>query len=98
MSKFLSHYRLGYSDVRHKGRVTRVTSVSKDYNDALVDIDKSFSFDVGYIPAGFEHRADLISDLFYDTPANDWLILLVNNIDDPFEGLNVDDRILIPRL
>jgi hypothetical protein len=34
----------------------------------------SFDFRVGRVPPGFEHRADLISNLFYDTPTLDWLI------------------------
>jgi hypothetical protein len=40
----------------------------------------------------------LISNLFYDTTSYDWLILMFNNIKDPFQELNVDDRILIPNL
>jgi len=50
---------------------------------------------VGVIPPGYEHRADLIADLFYGSAAMDWLILWVNNIADPFQQLNVGDRIKI---
>ena len=50
------------------------------------------------IPAGFEHRPDLISNVFYGSPSNWWLLMLVNGISDPFEGFNVRDRILIPKI
>jgi|TARA_R110002020_G_scaffold22920_9_gene76866 hypothetical protein len=92
------HYRLGYDYVKHKGRVTITTTTNKKANRTLSDIENTFECDIGYVPVGYEHRPDLISDLFYDSPRNDWLILLVNNIEDPFEGLNVGDRILLPRV
>jgi hypothetical protein len=53
---------------------------------------------VGYIPAGYEHRPDLISNLFYGSPKNWWLLMLVNSVEDPFEGFNVGDSILIPKI
>ncbi|MEY3311501.1 MAG: Base plate wedge protein 53, partial [Bacteroidota bacterium] len=45
-----------------------------------------------------EHRADLISNLFYNTPTLDWLVCLSNNINDPFQQLNVGDEIKILKL
>jgi hypothetical protein len=71
--------------------------LNTDFAQYLVEIRKS-GYRVGYIPAGYEHRPDLISNLFYDTTSYDWLILMFNNIKDPFQELNVDDRILIPNL
>ena len=50
---------------------------------------------VGIIPPGYEHRADKIADLFYGSPTLDWVVLWTNNISDPFEQLNVGDRIKI---
>ena len=50
---------------------------------------------VGTIPPGFEHRADKIADLFYGSPQLDWLVCWTNNIYDPFQQLNVGDRIRI---
>tara|TARA_A100001515_G_scaffold140050_1_gene135304 strand:+ start:1561 stop:1752 length:192 start_codon:yes stop_codon:yes gene_type:complete len=50
---------------------------------------------VGVIPPGFEHRADKIADLFYESPELDWLVCWTNNISDPFQQLNVGDRIRI---
>jgi hypothetical protein len=51
---------------------------------------------VGKIPAGFEHRPDLISNLFFGTPGYWWYLMLVNGVTDPFEGFNSGDQILIP--
>jgi hypothetical protein len=54
--------------------------------------------EVVYIPAGYEHRPDLISEYFYNTVKNDWIIMMYNNISDPFQQLNVGDRLLIPQI
>jgi hypothetical protein len=54
--------------------------------------------EVVYIPAGYEHRPDLISQYFYNTVKNDWIIMMYNNISDPFQQLNVGDRLLIPQI
>jgi len=52
---------------------------------------------VGFVTAGFEHTPDLLSNVFYGSPDKWWLLMLVNNINDPFEGFKVQDRILIPK-
>ena len=82
----------------HKDRpvTTSVGSVIAD--NAIANLENSYEFDVGYVPAGYEHRPDLISDIFYNTPEYWWLLLLFNNITDPFEGFKAGDRILIPKL
>lgn len=94
----LSPYNIGVTEISHKG--TTVTSYLNNANfDAFYEnIDKTFKYDVGYVPNGFEHRPDLISNVFYNTPAYWWLLMLVNNITDPFESFNAGDRILLPRL
>ena len=61
-------------------------------------METSFDYEVGYVPAGYEHRPDLISNVFYGTPKNWWLLMLVNSITDPFEGFNENDQILIPKI
>lgn len=86
---------MGYSTVTHKNKKL-VTSLNSDqFEGFLSNLDKR-NYKVGYIPAGYEHRADLISNLFYNTPSLDWLICYFNNISDTFNQLNVGDRILIP--
>ena len=88
-------YSIGYNNVPHLGKVVPTTVGNKAYSSFSINLAKA-PVEVGYIPAGYEHRPDLISNLFYGTPANWWLILEANNIDDPFEGLNVNDRIVLP--
>lgn len=91
---YLNHLSLGNSVVEHKGKMIPVSDplAVKDLLDSI-NIE---GVEVGYVPAGYEHRPDLISDYFYNTVTNDWLIMLYNNISDPLQQLNVGDRILIP--
>ena len=90
----VSHYMLGEVDLTHRSKKTN-TAVGSDGFD-------SFRFGLGaeheivYVIPGYEHRPDLISNIFYKTPEYWWVILLYNNIDDPFEGLNIGDQIKIP--
>lgn len=93
-----SHYQLGFLDVLHKGKVTRTSVGELGADKTITVLDTAYEFEVAYVPAGYEHRPDLISNVFYDTPANFWLLMLVNNISDPYEGFNVNDRILIPKI
>ena len=93
---YINHYKVGVTQVNHKGK-TLVTSLNTELSEYLTSL-QSVDVDVGYIPAGYEHRPDLISDLFYDTVTKDWLILMFNNIKDPFQELNIGDRILLPKI
>ena len=95
---FKNHYQTGVDEITHKNRITLTSTTNLAANQFIQEIDTQFEYVVAYIKAGFEHRPDLISELFYDTPTFDWLIMMINNISDPFEGLNVGDRILLPRL
>lgn len=94
--EYLNHHSVEYTEVTHKGKkiVTSLHSRVTDYLDNL----KLNEVDVGYIPAGYENRPDLISNLFYNTVTKDWVILMFNNIKDPFQELNVNDRILLPKI
>lgn len=94
--KFINHYSIGSVQVEHKGKII-TTSLHQDVDEYLRNLESS-KIEVGYIPAGYEHRPDLISDLFYNTVTKDWLILMFNNIKDPFQQLNVGDRILLPNI
>jgi hypothetical protein len=94
---FNNHLNIGFTRIVHKNREITTTLNNLDFETFLQEMD-NFDFDVGYVPAGFEHRADLISDTFYNTPTLDWLILWFNKIKDPFQELNVRDQIKIPRV
>jgi hypothetical protein len=93
---YLNHHSIDYYEVTHKGKkiVTSLHSKVTDYLDSL----KLGDVEIGFIPAGYENRPDLISNLFYDTVSKDWMIMMLNNIKDPFQDLNVNDRILLPKI
>lgn len=95
--KYYNHYKIGYVLSTHKGKTIASSLNSKDFESYILNL-KNIPYDEGTIPMGYEHRADLISDLFYNTPTLDWLILYFNNITDPFNQLKNGDRILIPRI
>ena len=94
----LTRYSSGEIKYLHKGKIVNSSVGSQSMDRVTTFGDTLYTPNVGYIQPGYEHRPDKISDLFYGTPAYWWLILLVNNIPDSFEGLNVGDRILIPSI
>ena len=92
-----NHLKVGNVRIIHKDKAVISVLNSEDFDKFLSQMD-DFAFDVGNIPPGFEHRADLISNLFYDTPTLDWLICWFNGISDPFQQLNIMDQIKIPKI
>lgn len=92
------YYLYGYETYLHKN--VPVTSVvgNKNYDVFVTNLDNKFEYKVGYVPVGYQHRPDLISNLFYDTPGYWWILMQVNNVIDPFDGFNVGDQIRIPIL
>jgi hypothetical protein len=94
---FNNHLKIGSVTVLHKDKNVTTSLNSVDFENFVASM-KDFDFNVGNIPPGFEHRADLISNLFYNTPTLDWLICWFNDIKDPFQQLNVRDQIKIPKL
>ena len=91
-------YSLDAEIVTHKeARITTIVN-SPLFDNYIQNLDDVYQYDVGYIPAGYEHRPDLISNLFYGSPKNWWLLMLVNGITDPFEGFRLNQRILIPKM
>jgi hypothetical protein len=84
--------------VDHRNITTNTIVNSEKFDTLLEDLDDAFEYEIGYIPAGYAHRPDLISNLFYGSPKNWWLLMMVNSINDPFEGFNENDRIFIPKI
>jgi len=78
-----------YMVLLHKGKTTLTTVGSPTGGTQF----SNMSLGESYIPAGYEHRPDLISNLFFGSPDNWWVILGMNGISDPFESLNIGDRI-----
>lgn len=93
---YINHYRLGGGVIDHKGKQIFVAdrNALTNYLNSL----EQFQVDTGVIPPGYAHRPDLISDLFYGTTTKDWMLMMFNNISDPFQQLNVGDTILLPMI
>jgi hypothetical protein len=91
-------YTLDEVRVQHRGVTTNTILNAEKFDSLLEDLENAFEYQIGYVPAGYAHRPDLISNVFYGTPKNWWLLMLVNSIDDPFEGFNENDKILIPKI
>ena len=89
-----NHLKLGYIEVKHKNRSVVTSLNSTEFKNSMRDL-QSLPARIGTIPPGFEHRADKIANLFYGSPELDWLVCWTNNISDPFQQLNVGDRIRI---
>jgi hypothetical protein len=91
-------YSIDAVTVTHKeARITTIVN-SPVYDKILADLENKYTYEVGYVPQGYAHRPDLIANVFYGSPKNWWLLMLVNNVTDPFEGFKVNEKILIPRL
>lgn len=92
--RYRNHLRVSPVEVKHKDKKVVTSLGSLEFRRFINSVDES-DFQIGTIPPGFEHRADRIADLFYDDPGLDWLVCWTNNISDPFQQLNVGDRIRI---
>lgn len=91
-----NHYSVDFNEVIHRDKKL-VTSLNSGFEQYASDL-RSKTYQVIKIIPGYEHRPDLISTIFYNTAKYDWLIMLFNNIKDPFQELNVGDTILIPNI
>ena len=94
---YKNHLRLGGYLIAHKDHPVATNLHSKEFEEFIKTLDNQ-DFTIGTIPAGYEHRADRISNLFYGTPFLDWAICWTNNVSDPLQQLNVGDRIKIVNL
>tara|TARA_R100001591_G_scaffold111606_1_gene123329 strand:- start:624 stop:914 length:291 start_codon:yes stop_codon:yes gene_type:complete len=95
--EYSNHLRIGGYLVKHKEKNVATNLASLDFREFVKSLDGQ-DFTIGTIPAGYEHRADKISNLFYGTPKLDWLICWTNNVSDPFQQLKVGDSIKIVNL
>jgi hypothetical protein len=91
---YKNHLKLGNRKIIHKGKVVATSLNSKEFRE-FIDSIRSIPSKVGTIPPGYEHRADRIANLFYGSPEFDWLVCWSNNISDPFQQLNIGDRLKI---
>jgi hypothetical protein len=93
-----SRYQQGQVKYFHKGKVVNSSVGSNNQDNKIAKMEGLFSYTPAVVPVGYEHRPDLISNVFYGTPLFWFLILEYNNIADPFQGLNVGDIIKIPNI
>ena len=93
-----SFYSIGSELYKFNNKEVRSIVGNDDADDFMENRGEMYSFKIGWVPPGYEHRPDLISSVYYGTTTFWWMILLFNNITDPFEGLNIGDRILVPIL
>ena len=98
MINMSSRDQAGVIYIRHKGKLIPTTVGCKVYEETYLDYATNYSFDAGWIPVGFEHRPDLISDVLFNSPGYWWLIMQANGITSPFEQLKAGDQVVIPRI
>ena len=91
----LGHYDLGYEDVTHRGVVIRTIVGNQNADKTITQLDQ-IPYKVGYIPAGYEYRPDLIANLFFNSVHYYWFVALVNNFTDVFEDFTVNTRLKLP--
>ena len=90
-----SRYEYGVTTIQHKG-VDVTTSINSKIEDFIKDIPDNIEYQTGRSLPFVEHRPDSIADIFYSKSHLWWYVMLFNNINDPFEGFNSGDRLLIP--
>lgn len=93
-----SPYSIGFLDIKHRDATVRTIFNSNEVDSMIASFGSFYQFEIGYVPEGYQHRPDLISNVFYGSPKYWWLLMLVNNISDPFEGFYVNQKILIPKV
>ena len=94
---YKNHLKMGHKEVTHKEKQVASSLNSQSFQASLNRL-RSLPRRVGVIPPGFEHRADLIADLFYGSPTLDSVVCWINNLSDPFQQLTVGDSIVIVEL
>lgn len=93
----LTRYSEGVVKQKHKGKGITTSTGNNSFDKYTVNISNVTPTQDGFIPAGYEHRPDLIANLFYNNATEWWRVMLLNNVPDPFEGFNINDRIILPK-
>ena len=81
--------------ITHKGKTILTSVGSTIYENSTSNADNSM-FRAGFVPAGYDHRPDLISNLFFGNSDNWWTVMEINGLSDPFESLNIQDEVRLP--
>lgn len=91
-----SRYNTGVVRYYHRGRTTSSSVGSGRFDNYVKSVSKG-TYALGRVPAGYELRPDLISNLFFGNTDSWWKLMIINNINDPFEGLKVGNQLLLPK-
>lgn len=83
---------VGLIPLYHKGKVVLTSVGSPSYES----MSNSLGGTEKFIPAGYAHRPDLISNLFLGSSSYWWGIMELNGLSDPFESLKLSDRVILP--
>tara|TARA_R110002033_G_scaffold164952_1_gene202532 strand:+ start:45 stop:350 length:306 start_codon:yes stop_codon:yes gene_type:complete len=82
--------------ISHKGKEIPTSVGNRNYESMFGGMNPSFPKTLGNIPLGYEHRPELIANLFLNTPKGWWIICERNAIFDVFEQLNSGDLLKLP--
>ena len=81
------------------GTATVDSKLELDFMNTSIDKFKfQYPFQFHRVTEVDAKRPDLISEQYYETVIYWWIILRVNGIRDPYEGLNPGDLLQIPSL
>ncbi len=90
-------YERGESFVTHRGRKINTTLGSQEYDD-FVEALMQTEYITWTVTPGYDHRPDAIADKFLGASELFWIILVFNNITDPFENLELGSKVKIPQI
>ena len=88
----------GFVEIEHRGVKMRTSVGSSEYEKVFGDSSsqEDFRYVNGKIAAGYEHRPDLIANLFMESPSSWWVVCERNAIFDVFEQLKPGEEIKLP--
>jgi hypothetical protein len=84
--------------VKHRNALVTTIVNSPVFDEMIATMEDAYDYNIGYVPDGYVHRPDLISNIFYGNAKNWWLLMLINSIPDPNEKFDLSQRILIPKI
>jgi len=87
---------LGSIEQEHRNVLMPLFFGDPEADKFVEDLNEIFKYRVVEVIPEVARRPDLISNLWYGSVKYDWLILLVNGISDPFEGLAAGTLIRLP--
>lgn len=88
----------GLITIVHRGKPVTTSVGSRRYESVYCGLSSTRNFrrKFGTIPFGYEHRPELISNLFLGSAVSWWEICERNSVFDVFEQMNTGDNIYIP--